>query len=122
MERPVLLIDGDCGFCRATSGALASRLNDGGPRDVEIRAAQDAELGVPVERTEREVVLVLPDGSAFGGAQAMAQWLIWHRGPLALAGRFLALPVVRSLAGLAYRAVAANRHRLPGGTAACAMR
>lgn len=34
-------------------------------------------------------------------------------------GRFLLLPGVSALAARAYALVAANRHRLPGGTPAC---
>ena len=39
----------------------------------------------------------------------------------ALLGRLLQLPLVRVLADRVYRVLAANRMRLPGGTAACAL-
>lgn len=124
MDRPLLLIDGDCGFCRTWAGRIARALDSVGARPIDIDAASAVDLdalGVPLARTESEVVLVLVDGRHVGGAQAFAQWLVWAGGPAGLLGRALALPGVRQLAQLAYRIIAANRYRLPGSTAACAL-
>jgi predicted DCC family thiol-disulfide oxidoreductase YuxK len=38
-----------------------------------------------------------------------------------IAGRALLLPGISSIAARAYRLIAANRYRLPGGTPACAV-
>ncbi len=114
---PVLIYDGDCGFC-TRSVRLVERI----PVRVRITPWQTtdlAALGTTRARAEREVVWVGTDGRVSGGAAAVADLLRSARFPFSLAGRVLALPVVRTLAALVYRAVAANRSRLPGTTPAC---
>lgn len=73
------------------------------------------------ERAEREVVWVTPAGRVYGGAQAVARLLMRSGGAWAYLGGVLALAPVRPVAGLVYRWVARYRHRMPGGTAACAL-
>ena len=62
-----------------------------------------------------------PGGQVYGGAQAVARLLMRSGGAWAYAGALLALPPVRPLAAAVYRAVARHRHRMPGGTPACAL-
>lgn len=57
----------------------------------------------------------------YGGAQAVARLLMRSGGAWAYLGALLTLAPVRPLAALGYRWVARNRHRLPGGTPACAL-
>ncbi|WP_428985933.1 thiol-disulfide oxidoreductase DCC family protein [Streptomyces pyxinicus] len=118
--RPVLVYDGDCGFCTA-SVALARRWIR--PRcDIAARQWADLEdLGVAPERAEYEALWVTPDGRVCGGAQAVAGLLSSARGVWPVAGAVLRLPPVRWAAHGVYRLVARNRHRLPGGTPACAL-
>ena len=114
---PVLVYDGECGFC-TRSVRLVDRL----PVRVRVTPWQEADLaalGTTREQAEREVVWVGADGTVSGGAAAVADLLSSARFPFWVVGRVLALPVVRSVAAVAYRLVAANRHRLPGSTPAC---
>src|SRR5215203_2384814 len=117
-ERPVLVFDGDCGFC-TTCARLLERI---GPR-AEIVAWQltDLErLGVSEEQAAEAVRWVEPDGTVLAGHEAIAAALgraerLWQ-----IAGRLLTLPGLSWIAARAYRLIADNRYRLPGGTPACA--
>ena len=117
-ERPVLVFDGDCGFCTTCVGVL-ERI---GP-DAEIVAWQLtdlAALGITEEQGAEAVQWVEPDGAVRSGHEAIAAALgsagrFWR-----LAGRLLLLPGISWLTARAYRLVADNRYRLPGGTPACA--
>ncbi|WP_457082661.1 thiol-disulfide oxidoreductase DCC family protein [Modestobacter sp. SYSU DS0657] len=120
MARPVLLFDGDCGFCQRVAGWAPRVL----PADAEVLAWQPADLpalGTTAERAAREVLWVRRSGRVDGGAQAVAHALLVSRRPLPLLGLLLVLPPVRWVAAGVYRLVAANRMRLPGGTVACAL-
>lgn len=117
--RPALLYDGDCAFC-TSSAQLLERI---GP-DAEIVAWQLtdlASLGVSEERAAEAVQWVGRDGAVRSGHEAIAAALCTAGQPWRLLGGVLLLPGISSLAARAYRLVAANRHRLPGGTPACRM-
>jgi predicted DCC family thiol-disulfide oxidoreductase YuxK len=119
MERPVLVYDGDCAFCTRAVRFVRRHI----PSDAEIVAFQFADLGAlgtTAERARRELLWV-EDGRVHGGAQAVAGLLVdagafWR--PLGLLVR---VPPFRWIARGVYRLIAANRHRLPGGTPACAL-
>lgn len=118
---PLLVYDGDCGFCSSAVSFARRRI---GPRCTPV-AWQFTELealGVPRGRAEREVLWITPTGSVYGGARAVAKLLLSAGGGWSvLGGALLALPPVRWTAQALYRVVAANRHRLPGGSPACAL-
>ncbi len=118
--RPVLVYDGDCGFCTASVAFAERRIR---PR-CDVTAWQFARLdalGVTRDRAEYEVLWVAPGGTVHGGAQAVAKLLLSARGGWAVLGALLRLPPLRWAAHGVYRLVADNRHRMPGGTAACAL-
>lgn len=118
--RPVLVFDGDCAFCTSCA-RLLERI---GPR-AEIVAWQVTdleELGITPEQASEAVRWVEVDGTVRGGHEAIAAVLEAAGWPWRLAGRALLLPGISPLAAVAYRWVARNRHRLPGGTPACAIR
>ena len=118
MPVPTLLFDGDCAFC-TRSADVARRVL---PTGVDVVAWQFADLdtfGVTAERAQTEVLWVDRDGAVSGGAPAVARALRAAGRPWSVAGVLLSLPPLRWLAPPVYRLVAANRHRLPGGTAAC---
>lgn len=117
--QPVLVFDGDCGFC-TTSVRFAERRVGVRARVVPWQFADLRALGVTRERAEREVLWV-EDGRVYGGAQAVARLLIAAGLPWSPLGFVLRVPPFRWVAGWVYRLVAANRHRLPGGTPACAL-
>ena len=118
--RPVLIFDGDCGFCTTSVGVVRRLMR---PR-CEVVAWQHADLaslGVTAERARYEVLLVTPTGRVYGGAQAVAKILLNAGGVWSVVGAVLSLPPLRWAARAVYRLVADNRGRLPGGTAACAV-
>jgi predicted DCC family thiol-disulfide oxidoreductase YuxK len=119
VHQPALVYDGDCGFCTRSAG-VARRLLPG----TSIVAWQQADLaaiGVTPARAQREVLWVAESGRVSGGARAIAQALRAAGGVCALLGLLLLLPPISWAAQGIYRVVAANRMRLPGGTAACAL-
>jgi predicted DCC family thiol-disulfide oxidoreductase YuxK len=114
----VLLFDGDCAFC-TTCARVLERI---GP-DAEIVAWQLidlAELGLTEERAAAAVQWVEIDGTVRSGHEAIAAGLEAAGGIWRNVGRMLLLPGISWMAARAYRLVAGNRHRLPGGTPACA--
>ncbi|MCZ2804230.1 DUF393 domain-containing protein [Modestobacter sp. VKM Ac-2983] len=118
MTGPALVFDGDCAFCTRCAD-VARRLL---PADVQVVPWQFvdlAEIGVSAERAQTEVLWVGRDGAVTGGAPAVARALRAAGRPWWLLGAVLAAPPIRWVAPFGYRLVAANRHRLPGGTAAC---
>ncbi|MFF8595001.1 thiol-disulfide oxidoreductase DCC family protein [Streptomyces sp. NPDC015220] len=118
--RALLIYDGDCGFCTRAVALLRRRIRpdcDAEPwQFTDLRAA-----GVTEERARHEVLWVAPDGMVLGGARAVAELLRGAGGAWSALGTVLRLPPVRPLAHRVYRLVADNRHRLPGGTPACAL-
>ncbi|MEU1814793.1 DUF393 domain-containing protein [Streptomyces roseifaciens] len=118
--RPVLVYDGDCGFC-TTSVRWAEKYVRPRCDVVAWQFADLAALGVTQRRAEHELLWIAPGGTVYGGAQAVAKLLLSARGGWAVPGAVLTLPPVRQVAHGLYRMVADNRHRMPGGTAACAL-
>lgn len=118
MSGPVLVFDGDCAFCTSCVHLVERWIHP----DAEIVAwqfADLAELGVSEAQAADAVQWVQPDGTVSSGHEAIAAMLI-SSGPIWRAiGHILLLPGVSWTAARAYRLVAANRHRLPGGTPAC---
>lgn len=118
MNRPVLLFDGDCAFCTSCVGLVEKRIRP----DAEIIAwqfADLAELGVSEEQAAEAVQWIRADGGVRSGHEAVAAMLA-SSGPIwRTIGRILLAPGLSWVAAQAYRLVADNRHRLPGGTPAC---
>ena len=116
--RPVLVYDGDCAFCTSCARAL-ERI---GP-DADVVAWQLADLvqlGITPERAAAAVQWVQVDGAVRSGHEAIAAVLITAGRIWRIVGHAILLPVMSSLAAKVYGLVADNRHRLPGGTPACA--
>jgi predicted DCC family thiol-disulfide oxidoreductase YuxK len=117
--RPLLVYDGDCAFC-TSSAHLLEKI---GPQ-MEIVAWQQVELsalGLTEEEAAAAVQWVTFDGTVRSGHAAVAAALSDAGGIWALAGGAILLPGISPIAAGAYRLIAANRHRLPGGTPACAV-
>jgi predicted DCC family thiol-disulfide oxidoreductase YuxK len=111
-----LLYDGDCGFC-SSSARLAERLAP----DVAVLPYQHCDLTAYDVTAEQcaEALRWVGTGGPEAGAGAVGRLLLAAGGGWRIAGRALLLPGVRRVADVVYRAVAANRYRLPGGTPAC---
>ena len=122
---PVLVFDGDCGFCTTAAGFLERRVASaprrGGLSVVPWQRADLPALGLTEAQCSEAVQFVDAGARSYAGAPAIAAAL--GAGPAAyrLVGAVMGLPGVRGLAAVVYRWVAAHRHRLPGGTPACRM-
>ena len=125
MKRPTLVYDGDCGICTKAVRLVGDKAEGRRlrvPADAHVVAFQFADLaalGTTAERAEYELLWV-EDGRVYGGAQAVARLLIDAGGfwrPLGLVTRVPPLRGSRTDVPL----IANNRHRLPGGTPACAL-
>jgi len=118
MARPVLVFDGDCGFCTTCARFTEKRIRPNA-KIVAWQFADLASLGVSEAQATEAVQWVETDGTVRSGHEAIAAMLIasgpiW--GPL---GRTLLLPGISWAAAHVYRLVGDNRHRLPGGSPAC---
>lgn len=112
-----MLNDADCGFCMRTA-RLVLRLGV----DIDSSTVQEADLpalGVDAPRAAVEMPYVHPDGRVDYGHRAVASILRTGPLPWRLVGRLVTTRPVDPVARRTYAWVAANRHRLPGGTAAC---
>lgn len=109
-----LVYDADCGFCTRTALWLDEAPVPWHTLDLDAvhvtRAEADANAGWLVD--DRVTLL---------GAPAIAAALRSRTGGARVLGWFLNVPGFRGLANLVYPRIAANRHRMPGGTAACAL-
>ncbi|WP_416901237.1 thiol-disulfide oxidoreductase DCC family protein [Micromonospora echinospora] len=120
MERSTFVYDGDCAFCTRCAEFIERRI----PTDVRVLPWQFAELaalGLTAAECEEAVQWVGADGGRAAGPDAVARLLATSTIAWRAAGGVLRLPPVRLVAWPLYRWVARNRHRLPGGTAACAL-
>jgi predicted DCC family thiol-disulfide oxidoreductase YuxK len=116
----VLVFDGDCGFCTSSVGLL-ERI--GPSADIVAWQLTDLDaLGLTEERAADAVQWVEVDGGLRSGHEAVSSALVAAGGIWRAIGRAMELRGVSWLAALAYRLVAENRYRLPGGTPACARR
>jgi predicted DCC family thiol-disulfide oxidoreductase YuxK len=122
MERPTFVYDGDCAFCTMCAEFIERRV----PTPARVLPWQFADLdalGLTAAQCEDAVQWVNPaTGTVAAGPDAIAELLRSSHRAWRPAGALLRLRPVRVLAWPAYRWVARNRHRLPGGTAACAVR
>ncbi|MEV5819163.1 DCC1-like thiol-disulfide oxidoreductase family protein [Micromonospora harpali] len=120
MERSTFVYDGDCAFCTKCAEFIERRI----PTRARVLPWQFADLdalGLTEAECTEAVQWVGVDGSRAAGPDAIAR-LLGDSGPLwRVAGAGLRFPPARAAAWPAYRWVARNRHRLPGGTAACAV-
>lgn len=115
--RPLLIFDGDCGFCTTSARAGQRWL---GLEHVEPWQFLDLDtLPVTEDQCQAAVQWVAVDGTVASAHEAVIASLRHAGGFWGLPGRMLALPVIRSLAGVVYRTVARYRYRMPGGTPAC---
>ncbi|MFE3455917.1 thiol-disulfide oxidoreductase DCC family protein [Nocardiopsis aegyptia] len=115
----LFLYDRDCGFCQRAVAFAQGRLRT----RTAFAAWQRTDLsrfGLTPAHADDRAWVVLAGASLLSGGDAVAHVLLCSpRGrPI---GRALRLPLLRAANRAAYRWVAAHRHRLPGGTASCAL-
>ena len=115
--RPLLVFDGDCGFCTSAARFGSRRL---GLDHVEPWQFLDLDaLGLSEEQCRQAVQWVAADGTILAAERAVIAALRHAGGVWRALGTVLGVPGVRHAAGALYRVVAHYRHRMPGGTAAC---
>jgi predicted DCC family thiol-disulfide oxidoreductase YuxK len=119
--RPVLVFDGDCGVCSSAARLVSGRLRRRGS-DFAVEPWQRLDLdayGLTPQQCSEALRWVAADGAVSTAQDAVARCLLACRAWVRPAGAVLLVPGIRQVAGLVYRWVARNRHRLPGGTPAC---
>ncbi|MFM8856666.1 MAG: thiol-disulfide oxidoreductase DCC family protein [Actinomycetota bacterium] len=121
---PVLIYDGDCAFCSSSVRFIQDHIRRH-PRcepwqwlDLDVYGDR---FGLTRDDCERSVQFIDLDGTVHAAELAVARVLLYGGRGWAVLGRTLLLPGVRHLAGIVYRWIAKNRHRMPGGTPQCSM-
>ena len=116
----MFLFDGDCAFCTTCANFIERRI----PTGADVTPWQFADLdalGVAPADVEDAVIWVTPDGTQSAGPDAIARLLVDGGSFWRPIGWVLGAVPVRWLAWPVYRLVSRNRHRMPGGTAACSL-
>lgn len=117
----LLIFDGDCGFCTTAVEWLKRNLPVM-PAAAPYQWTDLAAYGLTTAEAAAKLRMAV-DGQVFAGHLAISA-LLRHQ-PSALwrfGGWLLASPPFSPFAAAGYALVARYRHRLPGGTPACAMR
>lgn len=113
----LLIFDGDCAIC-STSARLLKKITKGRIAIEPYQRLDLAKYSLTSELTSKAVYYIVGP-KRFVAAEAMGQVLIDSKTIWAIAGAIIKLPLVRVLAKKVYYIIAANRHRLPGGTPEC---
>ena len=108
MDRPLLLFDGDCGFCRFWVARWRVSVRD----RVDFAPAQQEASRFPQiteEAWKRSLQLVTPEGAVYDGAEAVFRTLAYAPERRWMLTVYRYLPGARSVSEGAYRVVADNR-------------
>ncbi|MEA2716327.1 MAG: hypothetical protein QOI99_644, partial [Actinomycetota bacterium] len=116
--QPLLVYDGDCAFCSRMVDIALRRMKVA-CRAVPWQQADLPALGLTEAQVTAKVWWVEPGGARWSGHEAVAAALRHGIPAVRPVGRLLAADPVAPVASAGYDLVARNRHRLPGGTAAC---
>ena len=125
---PILVFDGDCGFCTTSARFLVRwvvrrhRHSAGPSSEPSVQPWQRldlAELGLTPDQCRTAVQWVGKDGQVASGHEAIAEVLraghpLWR--PV---GALMVAPGLSRLAGCLYSWISDHRYALPGGTPAC---
>lgn len=124
VDLPVLVYDGDCGFCTA-SARFGQRWIRRMPTVASYQSLDASgalvRLGLTPERCSLAVQYVARDRAVYSAHDAVAAVLLAAGRGWWVLGALLRAPGIHALAGVAYRWVARNRHRLPGATDLCSL-
>ncbi|MFE9577327.1 thiol-disulfide oxidoreductase DCC family protein [Nocardia sp. NPDC006044] len=118
--RPLVIFDGDCAFCTSSVDFIRDRIRP----DIDFAPWQRLDLvalGLTRHQVEKAVQWIDGAGSRASGARAFALLLRRASRPWRAVGALMLIPPINWLAAALYRLIADNRHRLPGGTPACAL-
>lgn len=112
-----LIYDADCGFC-TTSAMKLAEAGTFTPQAWQFVDDLDA-LGLDYEKVSTAAHWVVDGRTVASGADAIAHALMSRGGAAKALGSIIVRTPVKYPARLAYGWIAKNRHRMPGGTAAC---
>ena len=117
MPKPLVVYDADCGFCTTSTMWLSKH------GTFDIKAGQfikDLEsMGLNMAMIQEAAHWVVGGERVASGSDAIGKALIARGGPSRILGNIVLSPMVRPAARFVYKRIAKNRHRMPGGTAAC---
>lgn len=108
LQKPLLLFDGDCGFCRQWIERWR-RVTGGAVDYAPYQAEADRFPEIPRERFAEAVHLLEPDGRVTSGAEAVFRTLATARGRGWILSLYEHVPGVARASEALYRFVA--RHR-----------
>ena len=120
-KTPLLIFDGDCGFCTSSASWICSK-----NAHINISSWQSIDLST-YDLTEPEVSSAVywidSTGKKFRGHFAIGKVLkesnqIWRK----LAGSIISSKVFTPFGKILYRLIAKYRHKLPGSTESCAIK
>jgi predicted DCC family thiol-disulfide oxidoreductase YuxK len=118
----VLIYDGDCQFCQLSLEFGLKRVPVF-PKYIAFQRINPADFGLTDSQVRSKIWLVEKNSSVskpLGGHLAAGAILLNQTKPLLRAlGWLISTPPTSWVADLTYRFIAANRHRLPGGTRQC---
>jgi predicted DCC family thiol-disulfide oxidoreductase YuxK len=109
-ERPVMLYDGNCSFCRRTAFYMRGLTR----RQVDFASYHTAQRHFPeidLRYLAEEVKLVAPSGYVYSGAEAVFKALHYGHRWEWLFSLYEALPPFRWISEMVYRHVARNRDK-----------
>lgn len=116
-DGPLLVFDGDCGFCTTCAEWLEAH------REQPLRIAPYQVLELEDLALDKQDVTRfawwLDGGTRARGHRAIGRALLACRRPWPIVGRLILLPPFSWLGTPVYRLIANMRGRLPGSTAAC---
>ena len=116
MDVPLLVFDGECGFCRRSVRVMSERIR----RHPVALPWQSLDLhifGLTEEQCSTAVQYVDGKKRVHGGADAVAHVLVDAGLPWSVPGRVMLVPGIVNICRAAYRWVAANRTRFRGDPA-----
>ncbi len=117
---PLLVFDGDCAFCTSWVHRLEHALPTF-PATSPWQWLELDSLGLTHDDVT-EYAWLVTSGHQYAGHLAFSALLRMQPSfALRLVGNLLATPPISWVAAAGYQVVARNRHRLPGGTPACAV-
>ena len=105
---PILVYDGDCGFCRFWIERW-KKITGERIQYVPFQEVRGEFPDIPLERFQKSIQLILPNGKVLSGARAVfrtlasvpeKRWMLWA---------YTKIPGAALFSELAYKAVAANR-------------
>jgi predicted DCC family thiol-disulfide oxidoreductase YuxK len=120
MAESILVFDGDCAFCTSCVRFIERRMKRH-PKIVAWQLSDLAALGLTQAECEEAVQWIDADGKRASAQHAVGQTLVYAGKGWMVLGRIALLPGISHVAGVIYRLIARNRHRMPGGTPECSL-